>query len=139
MLTEPFKIFSNRSKVSIYCRYCLFFICLEIISKVNNITTGDSLDIPRFCISSSKPFSKFSNIKNKSIVKVAKRTYANSVVRRNSALTESASIDITLACIIDLSARQVERMILGLHVSTGICPSSPFQLRSRPSCGGSLR
>ena len=45
------------------------------------------------------------SLKNKSIVRVMKRTYANSVIRRNSALTESASIDITLACIVDLSGK----------------------------------
>ena len=38
-------------------------------------------------------------LKNKRIVRVAKRTHANSILRRNSALTESASVDLTIACL----------------------------------------
>lgn len=42
-------------------------------------------------------------LKNKRLVRIASRTYANSIIRRNNALTESASIDIVLAAVRDLS------------------------------------
>ena len=51
-------------------------------------------------------------LKNKSLVRVAKRTYANSVIRRNGTVTESAAIDICLASVQDLSGKVTVQQVI---------------------------
>jgi uncharacterized protein YlxP (DUF503 family) len=54
------------------------------------------IDADSFCQSLLKNKQDSANLKNKELVKIASRTYANSILRKNDKLTETAVIDIAL-------------------------------------------
>lgn len=51
-------------------------------------------------------------LKNKSLVKIARRTFANSVVRRNGELTETAVLDFTIGAYLDMSDKCTVQMLI---------------------------
>jgi hypothetical protein len=74
--------------------------------QVVNLTDSIQLtqDETAFCKAVQDNMQNAEALKNKRLIKIARRTYANSVIRRNDELTETAILDISLAAFRDLSS-----------------------------------
>ena len=71
----------------------------QVVNMTNLIQLTD--DENEFALQIQQNMRDSESLKNKSNVRIARRTYANSVMRRNNELTETAMIDIAIAAFHD--------------------------------------